>query len=514
MDQQPSFDLLRTKLYRPRVTADFIARPRLADRLVRSLDRKVVLVTAPPGYGKTTLIAGWLRDQPVAWLSLDEGDDELPAFLASLIAALRTIVSDACLETHRLLQSNQSPPLAVYATTLINELDVLRQPLTLTVTNAGYITQSKNGISGTGGAIVVNHFDLRLDAPCLNTAPSALLSQQKTNQRLTQTLTLSNSGVALLNWSITEQAAASRPIVIDTLPVSAFTRDHGEPGRNAHSSLLPTAPQMFSPLPDFNMTQNVSLTQSTSQDLVFGTSMACFDWMSGNTLANSYYRVYDLPTYGITDSLKVSGIDIGIEEATTSVGQQRSAVKLYTLNGDFVVDNLTLIASANDTITDQVLTKVTLPITAIVPAGSKLVVEVYSPNLLSDNSLFYLGANSEPETGQSYIRSLPCGINEPTPTDDQGMPAHYIPNVVGLTWPTCDVDLPWASVNPLGGFTAANGSSPIDVVFNSTGLADGVYTGNLCVFSNDQVQPTTGVPLKMIVGLIHKAYLPLIAKNK
>jgi hypothetical protein len=267
-------------------------------------------------------------------------------------------------------------------------------------------------------------------------------------------------------------------------------------------------------MPDFNMTQPVSLTQSTSQDLVFGTSMACFDWASGNTLANSYYRVYDLPTYGITDSLKVNGIEIGIEEATTSVGQQLLAVKLYTLNGDFVVSNLTLIASANYTITDQVLTKVTLPITAVVPAGSKLVVEVYSPNLSSDNNLFYLGANSEPETGSSYIRSVACQIDEPTPTDDLGLPSHYIINVVGLTWPTCDANLPWASASSQSGSTAANASTPIDVVFNSTGLADGVYTGNLCVFSNDQVQPVAGVPLKMIVGLIHKTYLPLVTKNK
>jgi hypothetical protein len=393
-------------------------------------------------------------------------------------------------------------------------LPASHSPLMLTVSTAGYVTQSRNGISGTGGAIVVNNFDLRLDAPCLTAAPNALLAQQKVNQRITQTLTISNSGAAILDWSIAEQAAPAHPIVIDTLPAFALNRDHGQLGRNSRSPSAPTAPQTFSRIPDFNLTQPVSLTQSTSQDLVFGTSMACFDWMSGNTLANSYYRVYDLPTYGITDSLKVNGIEIGIEEATTSVGQQLLAVKLYTLDGDFVLANLTLIASANYTITDQVLTKVTLPITAIVPAGSKLVVEVYSPNLSSDNNLFYLGANSEPETGSSYIRSVACQIDEPTPTDDLGLPSHYIINVVGLTWPTCDANLPWVSASPLSGSTAASASSPIAVVFNSTGLADGVYTGNLCVFSNDQVQPVAGVPLKMIVGLIHKTYLPLVTKNK
>ena len=109
---------------------------------------------------------------------------------------------------------------------------------------------------------------------------------------------------------------------------------------------------------------------------------------------------------------------------------------------------------------------------------------------------------------------MACQIDEPTPTDDLGLPSHYIINVVGLTWPTCDANLPWASASPQSGSTAANASSPIDVAFNSTGLADGVYTGNLCVFSNDQVQPVAGVPLKMIVGLIHKTYLPLVTKNK
>jgi LuxR family maltose regulon positive regulatory protein len=98
MDQLPACDLLRTKLYRPRVTADFIARPRLTERLARGLDRKLVLVTAPLGYGKTTLVASWLHDNslPVAWLLLDEGDNDLQIFLCYIIAALRTIIPGAC----------------------------------------------------------------------------------------------------------------------------------------------------------------------------------------------------------------------------------------------------------------------------------------------------------------------------------------------------------------------------------------------------------------------------------
>jgi LuxR family transcriptional regulator, maltose regulon positive regulatory protein len=141
MDQPPS-DLLRTKLYRPRVTDDFIVRPRLTERLARGLDRKLVLVTAPPGYGKTTLIASGLHDhpQPVAWLSLDEGDNDLPIFLRYVIAALQTIIADACAETWRLLQSDQHPPLTEFLTTLINEIDALHQPLMLVLDDYHLIT--------------------------------------------------------------------------------------------------------------------------------------------------------------------------------------------------------------------------------------------------------------------------------------------------------------------------------------------------------------------------------------
>lgn len=219
---------------------------------------------------------------------------------------------------------------------------------------------------------------------------------------MTHTLLISNTGVATLDWSVEEQAAAGlHPIVIDTMPAPAFTSDRGKLEHNTHNAPQATAPQWFTPAPDLNMTQYVSLTQSTSQDLIFGTSMACSDWMSGNTLANSYYRVYDLPAYGITDNLKVSGIEIGIEEATTNAGRQPLSAKLYTLNGDFLISNLTLIASANYTVTDQVLTHIVLPIDVIVPAGFKLVVEVYSPNLASDNNVFYLGANALPKPARA-----------------------------------------------------------------------------------------------------------------
>jgi LuxR family maltose regulon positive regulatory protein len=142
MDQLPTFDLLRTKLYRPRLAEDFIPRPRLLARLGRAAERKLVLITAPPGYGKTALIAGWLRDSavPTAWLSLGEGDNALSIFLSYIIAALRTVFPDACPRTGSLLQSQQNPPVAEFSTTLINEIDALAQPCVLVLDDYHLIT--------------------------------------------------------------------------------------------------------------------------------------------------------------------------------------------------------------------------------------------------------------------------------------------------------------------------------------------------------------------------------------
>jgi LuxR family maltose regulon positive regulatory protein len=70
-----------------------VPRPRLTARLDAGLHYKATLVAAPAGYGKTTLVADWVRglDRPYAWLSLDEGDNDPARFLAYLIAALQRV---------------------------------------------------------------------------------------------------------------------------------------------------------------------------------------------------------------------------------------------------------------------------------------------------------------------------------------------------------------------------------------------------------------------------------------
>src|SRR5215211_8887836 len=83
-----SAGLLATKLFVPRAQPGFVSRPRLVDRLDAGLTRGLLLVCAPAGFGKTSLLADWARrgGRPVAWLSLDPGDNDPARFWRHVVA--------------------------------------------------------------------------------------------------------------------------------------------------------------------------------------------------------------------------------------------------------------------------------------------------------------------------------------------------------------------------------------------------------------------------------------------
>src|SRR6059058_1561608 len=87
--------ILATKLYLPRLRPNVVSRPRLIERLNEGLQRKLTLISAPAGFGKTTLVSEWVEgiERPTAWLSLDDGENYPARFLAYLIAALQTIAA-------------------------------------------------------------------------------------------------------------------------------------------------------------------------------------------------------------------------------------------------------------------------------------------------------------------------------------------------------------------------------------------------------------------------------------
>src|SRR3954447_11122523 len=111
--------LLTTKLHVPRRRRALVARARLSERLSRSNEAALTLVSAPAGFGKTTVLTEWLSSAParsVAWLSLDQRDNDPALFWTYLVAALRTVAPDVGAGALALLQSPQSPADAVLAT--------------------------------------------------------------------------------------------------------------------------------------------------------------------------------------------------------------------------------------------------------------------------------------------------------------------------------------------------------------------------------------------------------------
>ena len=116
--------LLATKLHLPRPQPGFVPRPRLLDQLDEALMRGVVLVCAPAGFGKTALLADWVRraGRPVGWLSLDAGDSDPARFWRHTTAALDTARPGIAERVAPLLGMSAPPSLNGLVTALINEL--------------------------------------------------------------------------------------------------------------------------------------------------------------------------------------------------------------------------------------------------------------------------------------------------------------------------------------------------------------------------------------------------------
>lgn len=119
--------VLATKLYIPPHRINAVLRPRLIEQLKEGLHRKLTIISAPAGFGKTTLISEWILSckRPVAWLSLEEGDNDPKRFLTYFIAALQTIKENIGEGLFGMLHSPQPPKIETILTALLNEITTI-----------------------------------------------------------------------------------------------------------------------------------------------------------------------------------------------------------------------------------------------------------------------------------------------------------------------------------------------------------------------------------------------------
>lgn len=119
--------LLSTKFFIPKTRSNLVSRPRLLARLNDSLHCKLSIISAPAGFGKTTLVSEWAvnSEYPIAWLSLNKEDGNLIRFLTYLVTTLQTVQVDFGKDIHAVLQSSQSSMIEPVLTMLLNEITTI-----------------------------------------------------------------------------------------------------------------------------------------------------------------------------------------------------------------------------------------------------------------------------------------------------------------------------------------------------------------------------------------------------
>ena len=167
--------LLQTKLHVPRRRQGLVARPRLIDRLSRGAESALTLVSAPAGFGKTSLVADWLAaagadGRCVAWLSLDQRDNDPVLFWTYLLAALKTSVPGLGRSALSLLESTQ-PPMEVFLATLLNDLNAISNDVVV-VLDDYHVIDARDVLEGM--AFLLEHLPQQIHLVIASRADPAL----------------------------------------------------------------------------------------------------------------------------------------------------------------------------------------------------------------------------------------------------------------------------------------------------------------------------------------------------
>jgi LuxR family maltose regulon positive regulatory protein len=138
---QKADTLIRTKLHLPFTRKEQVSRPRLQKQITQGLRGPLTLITAPAGFGKTTLVASCISTcgMPVAWLSLDKDDNQAERFLNYLVAALQNADNSIGEATAQFMAASQQPPPETVLTSLVNDLDSVSGEIALVLDDYQFI---------------------------------------------------------------------------------------------------------------------------------------------------------------------------------------------------------------------------------------------------------------------------------------------------------------------------------------------------------------------------------------
>lgn len=194
----------------------------------------------------------------------------------------------------------------------------------------------------------------------------------------------------------------------------------------------------------FNGIQNLApvvITQSNSQTIAPGEEIACASPTSFRD--NSLYRAFDLPgDFGIMNGLEVNAVEFALGPVSTPSGFPITA-NIYSTPGVFPGGTLTLQGTAVHTaVNADGNSMITLPLSAMIPAGETMVMELVLVDDGTDTNMMRFGCNSEGQTGPSYIMAADCGATVPTPFTELGL-------LQGLVWNVLGDDEPGGSVDPM-----------------------------------------------------------------
>jgi len=382
--------------------------------------------------------------------------------------------------------------------------------------------------------------------PDITVNPASLASSQMTNTVVTQPLTIGNVGVADLLWDIEEAAPIEIPASNGEFPLgkaapsfarapeeSMATTAAGEP------NLLVRLPGTFAFSTDASATTHIYFDSDTPGTLnTLGSASGAFwagDFVGGDLTKT--YVIRDTNTLMTVDAATGAETSIGTLAAPPG-GETYTGMTFDPATGNVYATSCNITTSSLFTI--DVLTATSTRIGAITnspcsigigadDAGNLYTYDLVNDSLLSVNkttgagtiigslgfdanygqgmdfdsvtATMYMAAFNN-ATFQAEFRAVDLATGNTTLLGVLGTPSvTQLGYVAFQSGGPCSSpsDLPWLSVNPTAGTTPAGGSSPVDVTFDSTGIAVGTYDGVLCVNSNDPDEPIVEVPVQMEV---------------